>query len=247
MTILRSAALFGLAAAAALLLPRALVAQEATLPAPAAFNEFFTGAAGGLFGARTQSAGAGVGRIIVGLSLGRAPRSQKIDLAAIRVAAPNDGGARLCVTLSTADGRYSAKSEHAITGAFAAPPRLGLKTEYGRQLSDYDASELLVFASRAKSCTADAGGSAGPAIAAKDATELIVAINIGRGRPKAWLEKEGAPATKKARCGRDEHAAKTHDCAISVGTLSGGDYEIVVDAGRLDGPSLIERTRLVLP
>lgn len=238
-----------LSAALSWLSPDGAAAQnaEATLPPPASFDEFFVGENVLPSMAQTYDRGLGVGRIIVGVAIGRPSAQQKIDLGAMRIALPAGEGDRLCVAISTSDGRYTAKSEHVIRARYAAPPRLGLTTRYADALQRYTAAELLVFAARAPSCSADAASQTAPAIAAEGAGELVAFVNIGRGRPKAWLETSGAPATDKARCRRDEHAAKTHDCAIPIAGLDPGPYELVVESGRLDGPSLIERTRLVLP
>lgn len=239
----RRAAAAGLVFAAALAGAPAALAQTVLSP-PSSFDEAFVGA-NPL--ARTQSAIGGVGRIIVGMRLGSPSASEPIDLAALRVAVPPGEGGQLCVTLSTSDGSYSARSAHPLEASFTAPPQLGLATEYAAALAEYSEAELLVQAQRSAACGADAGGVAAPAVAADGAGELVVSINIGRGRPTAWLERGGAPATEKARCRRQELVAKSHDCAIPIAGLASGAYELVVDTGRLDGPSLSERIALELP
>ncbi|MEL6978333.1 MAG: hypothetical protein AAGM38_06615 [Pseudomonadota bacterium] len=247
MTAFETASTLALSAAAALSIafaPGQAFAQAAdVLTPPSSFDEAFVGA--NPF-ARTQTVMGGVGRIIVGMRLGAASSETAIDLAALRVAVPDGEGDRLCVTLATSDGSYSARSEHALEARYAAPPRLGLATDYADALSSYAETELLVQAERAADCGADAGGVAAPAVATAGAGELVVSINIGRGRPTAWLEIGDAPATEKARCRRQEMVAKSHDCAIPIADLAPGAYEVVVDTGRLDGPSLTERIALEL-
>lgn len=218
---------------------------RAQVLAAESFSESFVGA-GGLPGLMVQSFEGG-GQVIVGVSLGAPKGDAPLDLSAIRVALPEAAGERLCVALSTSDGRYSAKSSHLLSETYADPPRLGLTTKYGQALAAYHESELLVSARQADECLAEAGGIATPAVADPASKSLIVSVNLGHGRPKAWLEKDGAEATGRARCKKDEQSAKSHDCAIDVSGLAPGRYELVVDSGRLDGPSLIERTPLVLP
>lgn len=228
-------------------LARPAAAQTPVLAAES-FSESFVGGGSLLSGPQVQTEEMGaVGRVIVGVSLGAPAEDQKLDLSAIRVALPEAAARRLCVAISTSDGRYSATSTHLVEAAYPEAPRLALTSGYRDALAAYGRGELLVSARQADACAADAGGFLAPAVADPAATRLIVSINLGHGRPKAWLEKDGAPATKKARCEKNEQAAKSHDCAIDVAGLSGGRYELVVDAGRLDGPSLIERKPLVLP
>lgn len=248
----QSVAAFGLALCGALAAGPSN-AQVATLPSPAAFDEFYVGedlagaSAAPAVAPLTQSFDSGVGRIIVGVSLGAPSSADKIDLAELLIVVPDGAEQRLCVSMSTSDGRYSGKSEHLLSASYDAPARLGLSTRYQEALSGYSAAELLVYATRAQRCSADAQGQAAPAVAQAGADKLVAFVNIGRGRPKAWLEAGGAAVTEKARCRKDEHAAKTHDCAVAVGGLASGVYDLVVESGRLDGPSLIERTRIVLP
>lgn len=228
---------FGLAGAGA-------PAQAQTVLTPDKFDEFYTGAE--MVMARRSQSFTGAARVVVSVSLGAFSTSAPLKLDALRVAAPNGPGGRLCVRLATSDGRYSASGDYAVNAAFDEPPTLGVATDYTDALGKYKASDLLVLAERGASCSAAGSGPLTPAVASAGADKLIVALNLGRGDPVAWVEKDGEKAAKAVRCRRAGGVTKTHTCAVAVAGLS-GEYELVVRNQTLDGRSFEERSPLVLP
>lgn len=248
-----AAALFGLGLTG--MGPAAAQSSDAAVLPSVDFFETFVGAAPPSpspmprleGGAMVQSFDSAAGRLIVGVGVGAAAADAPADLSALRVHVPEaSAGDRLCVAISTTDGRYTAESVHLVDGAYDSPPALGLDSRHASALSDYRLGELLVTARRAATCDMDAAGVAAP-VAFGPERALIAAINLGRGRPKAWIEKDGAPVTDPARCRRDEQAAKTHDCVVDLGRAPPGRYILVVDAGARDDPDFVERTPVVLP
>lgn len=212
------------------------------------FHESFvgpTGRSGGALGAASVQSSA-VGRLLVGLSLGRLAGA--VDLSALRVALPSeDGPPRLCVNVTTLDGRYVATSEHRVDGAFAAPAPLNLATEYAEALSAYEGGQLLVRAARAESCGIGQDDTLAPAAGDTEADQLLVSVNIGRGNPKAWLSKDGAPVVDKVSCAKEVEVSRTHECAIPIAGLGGGAYELTIETRRLTGGVIKKSYDVVLP
>ncbi|MCI4663950.1 MAG: hypothetical protein MRY74_04440 [Neomegalonema sp.] len=186
-------------------------------------------------------------RLLVGLRLGKAAPTRPVILAKVQLAAPGAAsGERLCVALGTQDSRYAAESAH-VAPKTGGAVELGLKTAYAAQLASYREGDLLVLARQASACRSDIPGALTPAIGAGGGKTLVVALNLGQGRPRVWLEADGARKTGKVRCKRAETPAKTHECVLDVASLSAGRFELVIDARRLDGRRITERRAIVLP
>lgn len=225
------------AIAAALLASPALIAPASAQVAPPAerFQETFIGGGGYQFGGlrgapSTQSYGGG--RLVVGLAIGgdRAPESTApADLEALRVLIPAASKpGRLCVTVTSADGRYSAESEHLLPADAVGVAALGLTSAYANEIAEYKAADLLVRARRADECRADAAGVHAPA-ALTAGDHLVVRVNVGRGRPQAQLLKDGAPVGPAAKCARlAGAAAATHRCAAPISAARSGVYKLQV-------------------
>ena len=80
--------------------------------------------------------------------------SQTFKTDALRVAVPPTDPDRLCLAVTTIDGRYSAKNAYAVPAS--TTPQMGspdFKTEYAVKLREYSTDEIAVAAAFAADCT----------------------------------------------------------------------------------------------
>lgn len=234
-------------------------ASAQTLPEPIDFAESFVGGApvaaapAPSFGGAVAAAPAPApqtaifaSQLIVGVAFGasRAP----VDLAALRILAPVGGDDEaVCVALTTVDGRYAAQSAHPVDAGLAGPAALGLTTAYADELAGYALGDLLVRAVRAADCLGEPEGSVAPALLDDSARVLTVSVNLGRGRPRAWLERDGARVVDPERCAPSPSAARTHLCRLNVDALDAGAYDLVVFSRRPGGDPIERRVAVALP
>jgi hypothetical protein len=218
------------------------LAQD-VLVKPEFFEESYVGAAALAMPSVQSFSGRG-GRLLTGLRIGEPDAGLAADIAALRVALPPSDAARLCLDLTTIDNRYTAESAQPINGA-RGTPALGLTSSYADALATYTARDLLVRARAADACEATAASVLTPAVLGPGA--LVAAINVGRGRPTAQLWRDGAAVTDKARCQRDEHAGKSHDCAVPIDGLGAGVYELRIVVPSLTGADIEDSYDVALP
>ena len=232
----------GLAAAAIVTSAGASLAQE-VLGKPEFFEESFVGATT-LAMPSVQTFGGSGGRLLTGLRIGDPAGEATADITGLRVALPPSSAERLCLDLTTVDNRYTAESALPINGA-KGTPSLGLTSSYADALATYGARDLLVRARAADACDAGAQSVLTPAVVGGGA--LVAAVNVGRGRPTAQLFRGDEAVTEKARCARDEHAGKSHDCAVAIDGLDSGVYELRIVVPSLTGADIEDSYDVALP
>ncbi len=232
----------GIASAAIVFGSGPAMTQE-VLGKPEFFEESFVGATA-LAMPSVQTFGGSGGRLLTGLRIGDPDSEATADIAGLRVALPPGSAERLCLDLTTIDNRYTAESAQPINGA-TGTPSLGLTSSYADALATYGARDLLVRARAAGSCDAGSKSVLTPAVVGGGA--LVAAINVGRGRPTAQLFQGDEAVTEKARCARDEHAGKSHDCAVAIDGLDTGVYELRIVVPSLTGADIEDSYDVALP
>lgn len=202
---------------------------------PGSFSEKFSG--------NTQVSG----QLLSGLSYETADNT--LDPSAIGVASA-DG--RICVRLTTEDGRYWASNLFESPNGTAGPSFLSFPTAYIAQLKTYPSTGLMVLAARSDDCVNVADKLLVPGIVGglQDGASLLAYVNVSQGRTTAWLEQNGEPATQIAECHMPLNGARVTYSAIcnivNDQDLLAGEYSLHIAVRSLTGGRIEESYRIVV-
>jgi hypothetical protein len=213
----------------------ALSPEQIRLVDPSQFSEKFSG--------NTQVSG----QLLSGLSYGSS--DAVLDPSSIYLAGASG---RVCVRLTTEDGRYWASNLFEKAGPSPQTLRLAFPTAYAAQLRSYRASEMMVLAARSDDCSAFDGQALLPGIVGdlSDATGLMAYVNASQGRIQAQLQRDGEAITTAVRCEMPADGARVTYSAVCnlplPSELTAGEYDLSISVRSLTGGGISENYRVFL-
>lgn len=144
------------------------------------------------------------------------------DLSRIRVVYPDaEADGRLCVRLTSDDGRYWAANLYRSAEDTQGYPSVPLPTAYSDHLVQYGLQGLLFMVSKSADCQSTSGQTLLPAVlgAPDSDAELTAFVNVSQGRVASWLVDAQGTASERVMCEQPAQGAKvtySHQCTLPV-------------------------------
>ena len=172
----------------------------------------------------------------------------RVDLSKIDVLAPNNGeDSYLCTTLSTVDGRYSAKARQGLNKELFGRVNLGLETQYKNELKNYYFPEFLVLIWNSQNCLRPERGMILPSYVERDPNTLHVSLDLGRSDARIWWGDNIDLPNGASDCIRDIQAIRTHSCFLPLPNKADKKNHLSVEITKRGRVEEILRYKIALP
>ncbi|WP_395517832.1 hypothetical protein [Pseudorhizobium flavum] len=169
--------------------------------------------------------------------------TDQVDLNQLRLSftrPSEDVRGRVCVRLTSDDGRYWASNLYRSSGTFTSSPAVPIPTRYGEEIKSYGPSSLLMLATFSETCNETTGKVFVPGfIGSRAATaDLVAYVNVSQSKVSAALTDESGLVLEKVTCRKPAGGSKvtfSHLCNIPVSGAFSGSYKLIVGVKGLTG------------